>query len=177
MSVYHISGPSGSGKSYVGRELGNRGFRVIETDFEPGLASWVNKESGKKVIELPPQPYPKEWVETHGWLWDAMKFNELVDETDDKPVFFVGGAHNQKDFYELFNKRFGLYVDTPTLISRVQPREPERWADGSAELQGLIDWNERSKDYERSSGAILIDSSVPVELVADTILKHIQQTN
>ncbi|HEX9595152.1 MAG TPA: hypothetical protein VF996_03435 [Candidatus Saccharimonadales bacterium] len=176
MPIYHISGPSGSGKSHVGRELVSRGFRVIETDFEPGLSAWVNKETGEKVEKTPKQPFPKEWVGAHVWLWDSIRLNELMEQSEPQPVFFVGGAHNQKDFYHLFNKRFGLYIDTPTLIQRLQPREPERWADGSAELQGLIDWNERSKDYERSTGAILVDSSQSVDIVADTILRHVNRS-
>lgn len=173
MPLYHISGPSGSGKSHAGRELQKRGLKVVETDFEPGLSAWVNKETGKKV-EAPSQPFPKEWVDTHAWLWDVLRFEELAREAGEEPVFLVGGAHNQKDFHHLFDKRFGLFVDTPTLIERLKAREPERWVDGSAELQGLIDWNERSKEYERSNGAILIDSSQPVETVADTIVKHIE---
>ena len=100
MPAYHLSGPSGSGKSHVGRELGNRGFRVIETDFEPGLSSWVNKATKEKVTDLPPQPYPKEWVDAHSWLWDALRMGELIQEIDTEPVFFVGGAPNEKDFYD-----------------------------------------------------------------------------
>ncbi|MEI7682845.1 MAG: hypothetical protein WCJ24_00910 [Candidatus Saccharibacteria bacterium] len=174
MSGYHITGPSGSGKSHVGRELETRGFRVIETDFTPGLSSWVNKATNEKVTKLPPQPFPREWVEAHAWLWDALRLQELIDEVDAEPVFFVGGAHNEKDFFYHFDKRFGLFVDTPTLVSRLRPREPERWIEGSAELQNLIDWNERSKGYNQEQGAILVDSSLSVEVVADTILDHIQ---
>ncbi len=173
MPAYHISGPSGSGKSHVGRELGGRGFRIIETDFEPGLASWVNYETGQKV-EVSPNPYTEDWLQAHGWLWDALKMQELVEESRDEPVFFVGGAYNQKDFVGLFHKRFGLYVDTPTLVARLRPREPGRWAEGSPELQRTVEWNERSKQFEQATGAILIDGSLPAELVADTILSHLQ---
>jgi shikimate kinase len=177
MSAYHITGPSGSGKSHVGRELNSRGYKVIETDFEPGLSSWVDKETGEKITELPPQPYRQEWVDAHAWLWDALKMRRLIEEVADKPVFFVGGAHNEKDFFHLFDKRFGLFVDTPTIVSRLQPREPERWVDDSAELQQLMEWNERSKDYHHSNGALLVDSSLPVEIVADTILSYLKSQN
>ncbi len=160
MSAYHISGPSGSGKSTVGRVLQQRGFRVIETDFEDGLSGWFNNATGEKVTEMPGQPYPAEWVSDHGWLWDKAKMNELLDSVGDESVFFCGGAHNEKDFFGSFVLRFGLCVDGDTLVSRLQPREPERWVDGSVELKNQLEWNEKFKDYCTKTGAIVIDSSV-----------------
>jgi adenylate kinase family enzyme len=173
MPAYHITGPSGSGKSTVGRLLQQRGYRVIETDFEPGLSSWVNNDTREKVTETPPQPFPKQWVAAHGWIWDKAKMSELFEEIGTDPVFFVGGAHNEKDYEDWFDKGFGLSVDGPTLVKRLQPREPERWADGSTELQNLMNWNERFKDYCRSMGVVLIDSSKSPEEVTDNILAHI----
>ena len=146
---------------------------VVETDFEPGLSSWAHKATREKA-DAPEQPLPLEWVKEHGWYWDGTKLKEIVNRVGNKPVFFVGGAHNEKDFYDLFDKRFGLFVDTPTLISRLQLREPDRWVDGSQELLNLIAWNEKSKDYNAEHGAIPIDSSQPVEQVADVILRHIE---
>jgi hypothetical protein len=76
MNAYHITGALGSGKSHVGRELGKRGFRVIETDFEPGLSDWANKETRQKVEE-PAQPFPAEWVEAHGWYWAQLDDRDI----------------------------------------------------------------------------------------------------
>lgn len=174
MSAYHISGPSGSGKSTVGKVLQQRGYRIIETDFEDGLSGWYNNETGEKVTEMPAQPYPKEWTAAHDWLWDKVRMNELLNSVDEEPVFFCGGAYNEMDFYGSFEKRFGLCVDSDTLVARLQPREPERWVDGSAELQRSIGWNEKFRDYCISTGAIVIDSSVSPDIAAGVILSHIQ---
>lgn len=174
MPAYHIAGPSGSGKSTVGKILQQRGFKVIETDSEDGLSGWYNSDTSEKAIETPPQPYPKEWVDVHRWLWDKSKMNELLSSTGTEPVFFCGGAFNEKDFYGSFEKRFGLCVDKDTMTERLQLREPERWANGSAELTRQLEWNEKFKDFCIASGAIVIDSSVPADDVVDTILSHIQ---
>lgn len=170
MTAYLISGPSGSGKSTVGRVLQQRGFRVIETDFEDGLSSWYDAGTGQKVTQTPPQPYPPEWVDAHRWEWDKRRMSELLDSVSVEPVFFCGGAHNEKDFCSSFTKRFGLYVDGATLVSRLQPREPERWVDGSAELERMLEWNEKFKQYCIGTGTMVIDSSVSPDIVADTIL-------
>jgi shikimate kinase len=175
MPAYHITGPSGSGKSTVGRVLEKRGFRVIETDFEPGLTGWVHNKTKEKITETPPQPFPEEWVAAHGWYWNATRLDEILAEIGDESVFFVGGGHNEKEFYHLFEKRFGLFVDSDTLVKRLQPREPERWLDGSVELKNLLDWNTRSKDFNKAHGAITIDSSQDPEVIADFILSHVRK--
>jgi hypothetical protein len=61
------------------------------------------------------------------------------------------------------------------LVARLQPREPERWVDGSAELKRGLEWNEKFREFCISTGAIVIDSSVSPDIVADTILSHIEQ--
>lgn len=170
MHLYLISGPSGSGKTTVGNELRSRGFHVIETDHEPGLSSWVNNDTGKKPTELPDQPYHKEWVDSHSWLWDGNVLKNLVHSAQEEHLFFCGGAFNEKDFYGLFDKRFGLYVDDDILMDRLLVREPERWVVGSAERAKKLAWNQKFRDYSREMGAILLDSSVPTTALADTVV-------
>lgn len=174
MPAYHISGPSGSGKSTVARVLQQRGYRIIETDFEDGLSGWYNN-TGERVTQMPTQPYPKAWVTTHDWLWDKNRMNELLTSVGGEIVFFCGGAFNEKDFYGSFEKRFGLCVDSATLVARLQPREPERWVNGSAELQRGLEWNEKFREFCISNGTIIVDSSVSPDMVADTILGYVEK--
>jgi hypothetical protein len=88
-------------------------------------------------------------------------------------VFFVGGANNEEDFYHLFACLFALVVDSCTLVRRLRRREPARWSEGSIELHKQLDGNEQCRPYYLSVGAIVIDSSVSVKVVADTVLDHI----
>jgi shikimate kinase len=173
MPLYLISGPSGSGKSTVGRILQQRGYRVIETDFEDGLSAWFDTITGQKVTDMPVQPYPKEWLSSHRWLWDKTRMRELIAAAEADPVFFCGGAHNESEFYDVFQKRFGLWVNGKTLVKRLQPREPERWVSDSAELARMLEWNEKFRGYCRKKGAIVVDSSVSPDAVVDTIVKQL----
>lgn len=99
--------------------------------------------------------------------------NELLGSVGKETVFFCGGAHNEKEFYGSFEKRFGLCVDGDILVARLQPREPERWVDGSAELKLGLEWNKKFKEFCVSTGAIVIDGSASPDAVADTILSHV----
>ncbi len=173
MPAYLISGPSGSGKSTVGRELQSRGYKVIETDFEPGFSGWFNDATGEKVVDVPPQPVSKEWFAAHSWLWDSAIVNELIADANAEPVFFCGGAYNEKDFYDKFDARFALYADTDTLVGRLRVREPDTWAEGSPALLKLRDWNSRFKAYSLKAGATLIDATKPTKETADEILSHL----
>jgi len=175
MPAYLISGPNGSGKSSVGRELQKRGYKVIETDIEPDFSGWFNNKTGKKVVDLPLQPYTKTWFAAHSWLWDATKVKELVADGTSEPVFFCGGAYNEKDFYGLFDLCFALYADSETLVSRLRPREPKTWVDGAPTLLKLLDWNSRFEAYSKKHGAILVDSTAPITKVVDEILGHIKK--
>ncbi len=172
---YLISGPSGSGKSTVGKALSNRGYKAIETDSEPGLSSWVHNESKKKLgpEDLPSQPYTRDWLDQHKWVWDTTRFKEILSENSDDSMFFVGGAHNQMEFSDYFSVKFAMFVDNTTLIKRLQTREPERWKNGFTEIQNMLDWNERWQEWSSSRSFILINGAQPVNKIADQILSKL----
>lgn len=176
MTAYYIAGSNGTGKSTVGEVLEQRGYRVIETDFEERLSAWCDIDTQRRIepSEMPRQPYPEDWVKSHVWLWDSGRMHELLSSISEEPVFFCGGADNSQDFYNSFTKRFGLYVpDLNTLRARLQNREPQRWVDGSSELAKSISRAAASKDLFISKGFIAIDSSTAPDNVANSILAQI----
>ena len=174
MSAFSITGPCGSGKSTVGRVLQQRGFRVIETDFEDRLSAWFNNDTAERVTDMPAQPYTKEWVNAHSWLWDKSRMLELLGSVGIEPVFFCGGAFNEQEFFDSFELRFGLCTSNDALVERLQVREPQRWMNGSVELQKQLEWNDQFINCCQKTGAIKINSSVQPDIVADSILGYIQ---
>jgi hypothetical protein len=174
MPAYLLTGPNGAGKSTVGRELANRGYNVIETDHESGISGWFDNKTGKKLDFLPPHPLAPKWLTEHSWLWDRQRIEEIIAEQAGKIVFFVGGAYNQGDMYDLFDKHFTFYVDDETATRRLQARgEGNRWQSDSAELQKMLDWNHKSKQHALEAGSIPIDSSRAVTIIADEIIAYV----
>lgn len=175
MPAYLISGPSGAGKTTVGGYLASRGYSVIETDSEPGLSGYYHRISGVKATTKPEYPHPQEWLDSYVWNWDATVMKRLFEENKNKTIFFCGGAHNEKDFFDWVDVRFALATDNQDIIKRLQEREPLRWLNDSPELNNMIDWNNRFKDYSKRVGAKLIDSSQIPEKVADDIINHVNR--
>jgi hypothetical protein len=169
MALYLISGPDGSGKSTVGRILQQRGYRVIETDFEDGLSAWFDVSTGRKVTKMPGERYPEGWGDSHRWLWNGSRMEALIKSVGSKSVFFCGSAHNESEFYDAFQKRFGLWVNNKVLVERLQARDPERWANGSTELKRMLEWNEETR-RRRQKGIIVVDSSSSPKAVVDSIV-------
>lgn len=101
--------------------------------------------------------------------------DELFATVDAEPTFFCGGANNESAFIGDFEKRFALHTSSENLRSRLQSKErgePGHWVDGSQSLQKALEWNSRFAEVSMASGAILIDSSIAPDVIADTILTH-----
>ncbi|HEV2413070.1 MAG TPA: AAA family ATPase [Candidatus Saccharimonadales bacterium] len=175
MRAYLILGPAGSGKTTVGRELKRRGFHVTDLDFVDRLIDWTDLRSSRQIAKVPEHPYQHDWALSHRRVWDTDKMKELLAEVGNEIAFFCGGAENDRDFFGSFERCFGLHVDDETLTKRLRQRNPNRWSDGSKELQKLLAWNQRFQEFCRRHRVILIDSSPQPEAVADTVLNYIQE--
>lgn len=173
MPAYLITGPNGSGKSTVGRALAVRGYTVIEMDSEPGLSAWINNDTGDIVTEFPPHPFSETWLADHSWVWVKDEFMKILQKNGNKPIFFCGGAYNQKDFYDLFAERFTLYLDDATTIQRLRLREPNRWQEGSPELAKTLAWNAKSKQISLQQGSKIIDGSRPTDSIVNEIVSNL----
>jgi shikimate kinase len=169
---YRIAGMSGTGKSAVGIDLRNRGYHVIDTDDEVGLSTWVHRETNQPVAEPSEQPFPQAWLDEHIWVWNVAKLRELIADPTRDMIFFCGGAHNEEDCSHLFDHTFFLVLDDETLTARLQQREPQRWADGSPELQRVLEWNRTP--WDPGDDVLLIDAARPIDLVAEDILRFVR---
>jgi len=169
---YRIAGMSGSGKSAVGLDLRNRGYHVIDTDDEAGLSRWVHRGTNQPVAEPSHQPFPQAWLEEHIWVWNVDKLRELIADPTHDLIFFCGGSHNEEDCDHLFDRTFYLIIDGDAMKARLQQREPRRWADDSAELKRVLEWNREY--WQPEDEFLVIDATRPVDIVTDEILRRVR---
>ena len=172
MRRYRIAGMSGSGKSAVGIALRHRGYHVIDTDDEAGLSMWVHRETHQPVAEPSHQPFPQAWLDEHIWVWNVDTLRALIADPTHDLIIFCGGSHNEEDCDHMFDRTFYLMIDDETMKARLQQREPRRWADDSAELKRVLEWNQAY--WKPEDDVLVIDASKPVDIVTDEIVRRVR---
>lgn len=176
MTLFQIAGSSGAGKSTVGKVLKSRGFTVVDTDMDRELSGYVNWKTGLRVNELPPEPYSKKWLEQHSWQWNMERMLQLAEQYRKHRAFLAGSASNLDKFFSFFAMRFWIWADRETIAKRLQSREPERWKEGSFELDCILQQSERSRQWAIREGYTIVFGSQAPEIIADDILAYIDRT-
>ncbi len=152
---YLVEGVSGTGKTSVAEDLTRRGYKVVHGDRE--LAYVGDPQTGE----------PIENGEHENWLWDVKKVKKLVEDKDDKVLFFCGGSRNFKQFIHLFDNVFILDVDNETLRKRLEARPDDEW--GNENETELALRHNQTKESIPSDG-VIIDATKPLAMVVDEII-------
>jgi gluconate kinase len=162
MNIYLIDGVSGSGKTTVCEELIKRGYYAIEADEK--LAAFIDPKTG-----LPTDDHSSE-----NWYWDKEKFNTMIKEANGQDIFVCGGAINKPEFLNKFTKIFTLHLDDKALIERLSLRTDNEYGKKPEELAFQLKENALTEQYAKERGSILIDATMPINTVVETIIKNMQ---
>lgn len=140
---------SGTGKSTCLRELGRRGFRVVDTD-EPGWTVWDERDDG------------------HVWREDRIA--ELLS-VDAGPTLYVSGTvSNQGRFYPGFDAVVLLSAPAEVLLSRIDRRTANPYGKAPDERELILRHLVDVEPLLRASCTHEIDATRPVgEVVAKLV--------
>ncbi len=156
-----IEGLSGTGKTTIGKELHERGFRVIEADEVFGY--YGDPETG----------VPTNDKSQLNWLWDKTKVDKELTADPERVTFVCGGAMNQGEFTKYFTNIFTLFLDDETLKDRLLDRTNNDFGKDPKDLRKQLEWNKGTISYAKQRNTILIDATRPVDVVVDDILSYI----
>ncbi len=159
---YLVEGVSCAGKTTVCNELQRRGYHAIHGDRE--LAYWSDLKTGEPVDD---------GTNEHCiWIWDVEKIRALVADQNHATTFFCGGSRNSDRFIDLFDEVFVLEVDLDTLNRRLAARPEGEWGGAASEGESFARLQHATKEG-LPKNAIIIDATVPLSSVVDTILEHV----
>lgn len=143
-----ITGMSGVGKSSVLRELGERGYEVVDTDYGP----WTT-ESGR---------------------WDEVLIGALLGESSELVV--SGTVENQGAFYDQFDQVVLLSAPIDVMLDRLHRRTSNPYG-STAEQQEEIRSNLAIVEPRlRATATVEIDAAQPLRHVVDQVEGFLRTT-
>lgn len=173
MPLIFVTGTSTSGKSTIVNELIKLGYEAHDTERE-GISAWYNKKTGARVAEFNNIPdRTKEWYESHDWIISVDKVKHFAGKAKSKTIFICGNAANELDVQTYCSKVIWLKIDEKSIRRRFKiPREHD-WGKVEYEIDMAINYNKKAEPKYRKSGAILIDSTEPIDEVVSNVIRSI----
>ncbi len=167
-----LTGISGAGKSAVGKALQGKGFDVIEVDHYKNTAEWRDIRTGEVATYNPGDGYDR-IMELHYYLKSegVLPLLERGAKTE-KPYFFDADAQNIQDYYSYFDMMFLLTINRDTAEERLLHRTTGDWGKDPGELKQTLDDLEPYQNMLLTAGAIPIDTTRPLDRIADEILSR-----
>ncbi len=125
MTLYYVTGLSGTGKSAVLDELRARGYHARGVD-EDGYADWINRITGRR------DAFPRDdpgfdfhaWYAAHYWVLSVRRISVLSRAAArlGTPVFLCGSASGDDVVWQQFDKVIALVADEQTIRRRLAAR-------------------------------------------------------
>ena len=135
-----ITGMSGTGKSSALAALGDRGFRVVDTD-EPG---WKESRSGE-------------------WLWREDRIADLLAEVDERTLYVSGCVPNQGRFYDRFDAVVLLSAPPHVLLDRIATRTTNDYGKTPAERELILANLAEIEPVLRAGATHEVDTTQPLD--------------
>jgi dephospho-CoA kinase len=150
-----ITGLSGTGKSSLISALASRGYKAVDTDWNP---EWEE---------------PTDSAEGSGWLWREDRIEALL-ETEDAEILFVSACvENQGKFYRWFDEIVLLSVSAEVTIERLAKRTNNPYGKRPEQAAEVLAYRLTVEPSLRKSATIEIDTSRPLEAVVETLISSV----
>jgi dephospho-CoA kinase len=148
---------SGTGKSSVIEALSKRGYKAIDTDWNP---DWeVPPISGRSDSDGP------------GWLWREDRISELLS-TEDAEVLFIGACvPNQRRFYRRFDHVVLLTASRELTVERLVSRTNNPYGSSAEDVAQVLHFKSTIEPKLRSGATEEIDTGMPLDDVVAAVLE------
>lgn len=141
---------SGTGKSSVLKELGRRGYDVVDTD-EDGWSKWSD--------------------DVDGYVWREARIAELLSREPGPTLYISGTVSNQGRFYPRFDAVVLLSAPPAELVRRVETRSTNDYGKTPEERDLILSQLAEVEPLERGTCTHEIDATQPLERVVELLIE------
>lgn len=143
---------SGTGKSSVIRKLLERGYRAIDTDWNP---EWET---------------PTAEADGPGWRWREDRIRDLLDAEHRDVLFVSACVENQGKFYPRFDHIVLLSASEQLTVERLAIRTTNPYGKRTEETEEVLRFKRTVEPVLRKSATAEIDTSIPLDEVVARLL-------
>jgi dephospho-CoA kinase len=143
-----ITGMSGTGKSTVIQTLASRGYKAIDTDWDPAWEQETDSE----------------------WVWREDRIEQLLDTEDAEALFVSARVSNQGKFYDRFDHVVLLTASEEVTVERLARRTNNPYGKTAAEVDQVLAYKKTVEPLLRRGATVEIDTAIPLEEVVSRIL-------
>jgi broad-specificity NMP kinase len=153
-----VTGMSGTGKSTVLEELGRRGFRVVDTDYDGfSVEQWSAEENRSQQ------------------LWREDRIDRLLADHAEaapaEPLFVAGCVSNQGRFYPRFAAVVLLSAPVDVVVGRLATRTTNPYGRSDEERAAVLADLSAVEPLLRRGADAEVDTRAPVAEVADRLVR------
>lgn len=147
-----VTGMSATGKSSVLGELGERGYRVVDTDAEE-WCEWVDDVDGSP-----------------DWVWREDRISRLLDDHTDGVLFIAGCRTNQGRFYDRCDAVVLLSAPAEVILERIESRDTNAYGKDPKERALIMKHLQTIEPLLRATATHELDATQPLTEVANALV-------
>lgn len=163
-----VTGRSGSGKTTVHHELLKHNVNSIDADRVAGLAGWVDRKTLQPVTVDYSRPIDTAKV---GWYWARTALDALIAESEN--IVLCGSAHNQLDYYDLFDKVIFLDVVPVEQARRIIARTEHKYGQVTGMVERILREQSILKAASMARRAIILNANRSPRTIALDVMRHL----
>jgi hypothetical protein len=167
MSLVRIVGVPGTGKTTVCEGLEARGYMSRDIDRD-GFAIPVDNSTGALAKTIEPTA---EWHSQHSWRLNLYKVHRLRILSDNALAFLCGTVTDDSRLWDQFDMNIALLANEATIAHRLAARTNHTFGKSQQERDLVLRNMAGKNEQYRMMGAVLIDSTRPVEAVIDEVIR------
>lgn len=157
-----ITGPPGSGKTYLSAIFRRQGLNAVDADEIPDLHGWFDR-AGRQIRF--PEDGGAAFFATHRFLWHRPTLERYLEKQ--AKVILFGSADNVFDMVDLFDTACFLKVAPDVLVARLNhPSRRNPMGKTEAQLQHIRAAARTGEAQAHKVGALILDGeAAPGEII------------